>query len=620
ERQTPTRSLWIGNLPAHVTSTDLMQIFSAYGIVESLRVLPDRDCAFINYQQVEDAARAHDDMRGARLGGSLIRVGFGKADVYGTDMQGMQPTRALWIGNISPHTTTQILQQIFTPFGVIESVRVLTHKNCGFVNFERTEDAMRAKSVMNGQEIAGAIVRIGFAKVPALELSAAGATTAAAGGVPSRGKEGGQMHIVNTNFSFPPTKNNAANAATSKHALNDGAAGLDVPSEGFDGKPLALQAELMAFNYASALPALPPVNPHRRIDASRLRDIRKRLDTHPTAKDVDAAFNDLYPELVELSFDYIGNTVIQKLAEHGTPAQKLQLLEKVAPHFASIGVHKNGTWAVQKMIDTADTPEQMDAICRNIKAYAPPLLLDQFGNYVVQCCLRFGDRWNQFIFDAMHARCCEIAQGRFGARSMRTCLENEHTTKEQKKHVSTAIAFHALQLTMSANGALLVNWLLDSSELAGRFRVLASRYAPHLAQLAVHKLANATLLKIINQQTEPEARALLLKALFGEAGDDVHAPETSRVLEAILEDQTHGVQLVHKIFTSTFVEDSAKRHIGTRIRAALGRLTVHVSAAHRRLADDITALIGQPTTDTIEEEREGEENAAATSALGMAQQ
>ncbi|KAI8049937.1 hypothetical protein BDF22DRAFT_745809 [Syncephalis plumigaleata] len=635
ERQTPTRSLWIGNLPAHVTSTDLMQIFSAYGAVESLRVLPDRDCAFINYQQVEDASRAHDDMRGARLGGSLIRVGFGKADVYGTDMQGMQPTRALWIGNISPHTTTQILQQIFTPFGAIESVRVLTHKNCGFVNFERTEDAMRAKSVMNGQEIAGAIVRIGFAKVPALELTpGAGATSAAStttSGLTSRGKEGGQTHIVNANFSFPPTKNNTASGAGassmagghglgSKGANDNGVTGIEVPSEGFDGKPLALQADLLSYTYAPALPALPPVNPHRRIDASRLRDIRKRLDAHPTAKDIESAFNDLYPEAVELSFDYIGNTVIQKLAEHGTDAQKLQLLEKVAPHFASIGVHKNGTWAVQKMIDTANTPEQMEAICKNIKAYAPPLLLDQFGNYVVQCCLRFGDQWNQFIFDAMHVRCWEIAQGRFGARSMRTCLENEYSTKEQKKHVATSIAFYAIQLTTSANGSLLINWLLDSSELPGRFQILVPRYISQLAQLGVHKLASATLLKVINQSVEPEARNLLLKALFGEVGSDVNANDQPRILEAILEDQTHGVNLIHKIFTSTFIDEATKKHIGARTRVALGRLSVHISSVHRRLADDITALIGQPAAaaaaaattvdNTIQEESESSETIA----------
>lgn len=32
------------------------------------------------------------------------------------------------------------------------------------------------------------------------------------------------------------------------------------------------------------------------------------------------------------------------------------MLERIAPFLASIGVHKNGTWAAQKIIDSAESP------------------------------------------------------------------------------------------------------------------------------------------------------------------------------------------------------------------------------------------------------------------------
>lgn len=35
------------------------------------------------------------------------------------------------------------------------------------------------------------------------------------------------------------------------------------------------------------------------------------------------------------------------------------MMKRIAPYLASIGVHKNGTWAAQKMIDTANTYEQV---------------------------------------------------------------------------------------------------------------------------------------------------------------------------------------------------------------------------------------------------------------------
>ncbi len=40
--QTPTRSLWIGNLDASFTSEQLIHVFAPYGAIESLRLLPEK--------------------------------------------------------------------------------------------------------------------------------------------------------------------------------------------------------------------------------------------------------------------------------------------------------------------------------------------------------------------------------------------------------------------------------------------------------------------------------------------------------------------------------------------------------------------------------------------------
>lgn len=99
------------------------------------------------------------------------------------------PTRALWIGSIPSTTTPATILSVFSPYGPIESARVLTHKNCGFstffseayvrlesdvvshilVNFERLDDAVRARKALNGRDVLGSdvgAIRIGFAKVP----------------------------------------------------------------------------------------------------------------------------------------------------------------------------------------------------------------------------------------------------------------------------------------------------------------------------------------------------------------------------------------------------------------------------------------------------------------------
>lgn len=109
------------------------------------------------------------------------------------------PTRALWIGSIPSTTTPATILSVFSPFGPIESARVLTHKNCGFgvlhdclvltgvlltdivihpsVNFERLDDAVRARKALNGRDVLGSdvgAIRIGFARVPVKSGAAGG--------------------------------------------------------------------------------------------------------------------------------------------------------------------------------------------------------------------------------------------------------------------------------------------------------------------------------------------------------------------------------------------------------------------------------------------------------------
>ncbi|KAI9258178.1 hypothetical protein BDA99DRAFT_515452 [Phascolomyces articulosus] len=83
QQQQPTRSLWLGNMDPTLTMTDLQCIFSQFGVIETIRILPDRECAFINFFTLEDALRAKEGLMhtlNGRLGNSAVKVGFGKAD------------------------------------------------------------------------------------------------------------------------------------------------------------------------------------------------------------------------------------------------------------------------------------------------------------------------------------------------------------------------------------------------------------------------------------------------------------------------------------------------------------------------------------------------------------
>ena len=98
QQQVTTRSLWVGNIDNSITIDILTQVFSAFGPIESVRLLVEKECGFVNFFQTEDAIRAKDEVltrMGGRIGNCIVRIGFGKAEAAVTETNVLQPTRAL---------------------------------------------------------------------------------------------------------------------------------------------------------------------------------------------------------------------------------------------------------------------------------------------------------------------------------------------------------------------------------------------------------------------------------------------------------------------------------------------------------------------------------------------
>lgn len=665
--QTPSRSLWIGNLDPTMTGEDLARVFAPYGAIESFRLLPEKECGFVNFVDIADAMRAKDDVLN-RLSGHIgmsnnqaVRIGFGKADsAPATPPMGTQassagaglgahiqsqftpggqspqtqtqpsgmdsqlqssPTRALWIGSIPSTTTPATILSVFSPYGPIESARVLTHKNCGFVNFERLDDAVRARKALNGRDVLGSdvgAIRIGFARVPVKNSGSGdgvdegmgvgvqgvgdlsvGATIHAlrtvkgASTIPADQQVlGGSIENYRSNLLLSMIASNThqklGNNGSSTTAWTASITEQQMIMLELSGGAADAEADVKALGefrpptmYYSTIPLVAERPHNRRWDAAKLRELRKRLDSGTCGvEEIDAVAADfLDGEIVDLASDWLGNTVVQKLFEKCSPGPRLAMLDRIAPHLAMIGIHKNGTWAAQKIIECATTPEEIALVATNLRPYAPPLLLDQFGNYVMQCCLRFGSPANDFIFDAMVDRLWEVAQGRFGARSMRACLENPQITLSQQRKIATAIVLNSIPLATNPNGALLLTWLLDSSGFHSRYKLLAPRFTPHLAHLCTHKLASLTVLRIVNQRTEPEASQQIVHALFNSTGD--------HVLTDVLGDQVNGVSVVHKILISPFLDPNERPGFLEATKRVLIDLKVTVTQAYRRLIEEV---------------------------------
>ncbi|KAM3624593.1 uncharacterized protein V6R79_025319 [Siganus canaliculatus] len=65
-------SLWVGNITLEVTEKHLWDLFQMFGEIESIRVLHERFCAFVNFKNANMAARALEKLQGVELGSSRL--------------------------------------------------------------------------------------------------------------------------------------------------------------------------------------------------------------------------------------------------------------------------------------------------------------------------------------------------------------------------------------------------------------------------------------------------------------------------------------------------------------------------------------------------------------------
>lgn len=227
---------------------------------------------------------------------------------------------SLGIGNIPPNTTPAALHTAFAHFGAIESARVLTHKSCGFINFENMEDAVQAKKATHGVEVFGSgtgAVRIGFAKVPAKQSPSDSPLPGDLGEM-GDAKSSGSLHR-NRQDSDEPTELDRMLALVTLASKNQASSvgerdtpidptferlamlqefNVDADNEPIPEVPASLTEPV---TYFATIPAVAEPSPHRRLDAPRLREIRKRLDSgHCTVKELDNLSNECMDECVEL--------------------------------------------------------------------------------------------------------------------------------------------------------------------------------------------------------------------------------------------------------------------------------------------------------------------------------
>ncbi|GAA5972200.1 hypothetical protein JCM11641_002355 [Rhodosporidiobolus odoratus] len=166
--QTPTgRTVYVGNLPSDASVDELLSQVR-FGPIESIRILPEKSCAFISFLDPTTAAAFHSDalMRKIRLHEQDLKIGWGKPSAVSANVlaayQQSGATRNVYIGNLDESVTEETLRDDLSRFGPIDQVKIVRDKNIGFVHFLSIATAIKVvQNLPQEKEYAGRRVAYG---------------------------------------------------------------------------------------------------------------------------------------------------------------------------------------------------------------------------------------------------------------------------------------------------------------------------------------------------------------------------------------------------------------------------------------------------------------------------
>ncbi|KAJ8264508.1 hypothetical protein GJAV_G00150120 [Gymnothorax javanicus] len=73
---TPCPSLWVGNVTVDLTEKQLRDLFKTCGEIDSIRVLHERFCAFVNFKNADMAARALETLQGREIENTKLVIRY----------------------------------------------------------------------------------------------------------------------------------------------------------------------------------------------------------------------------------------------------------------------------------------------------------------------------------------------------------------------------------------------------------------------------------------------------------------------------------------------------------------------------------------------------------------
>lgn len=149
----PSRTVYLGNIPSDILPNELLDYVRS-GILETVKILPSKNCAFISFIDHQSALLFHSDciLKKLSIKGHDVRIGWGKnSSILPAVMDAIQrdgATRNVYLGNLNNPVTGEViteeeLREDLSSYGVIDCIKIIPEKGIAFIHFLSILSAIR---------------------------------------------------------------------------------------------------------------------------------------------------------------------------------------------------------------------------------------------------------------------------------------------------------------------------------------------------------------------------------------------------------------------------------------------------------------------------------------------
>ncbi|KAK9238212.1 hypothetical protein V1525DRAFT_387781 [Lipomyces kononenkoae] len=144
-----SRTVYLGNVPSETTAEELLSHVHS-GPVESVRMLPEKNCAFISFLDIASASHFHSDaiLRKLSIRGQDIKIGWGKPSTVPMNVlmavHQSNASRNVYLGNLPEDITEEEIREDLGRFGAIDTIKLVREKPIGFVHLLSISSAIKA--------------------------------------------------------------------------------------------------------------------------------------------------------------------------------------------------------------------------------------------------------------------------------------------------------------------------------------------------------------------------------------------------------------------------------------------------------------------------------------------